>query len=82
MIKYNSNYYVKIFITIMISNLMKNFMMCNLDEKFHNETGYHVSELLRIKNIKNFLNNMVNVVYSLNTLTSLSLKEFEKLMIL
>ena len=66
----------------MVYNLMKNFMMCNLDEEFHNETRYHVSELLRIKNIKNFLNNMVNVVYSLNILTSLSLKEFEKLLIL
>jgi hypothetical protein len=30
----------------------ENFMICNLDERFHNETGYTISEFLRIKDIK------------------------------
>ena len=47
-------------------------MMCNLDKKFHNETGYRVSEL----------NNIVTVAYYLRTISYLSLKESEKLIIL
>ena len=49
-----------------------------VEEKFHNETGYTISEFLRIKGIKSLLNNMVKVAYSIKTLTDLSLRESEK----
>ncbi len=49
-----------------------------VDEEFHNETGYNISELLRIKDIKALMNNIVTVANSLRTLTYLSLKESEK----
>jgi len=48
-----------------------------VEEKFHNETGYTISELLRIKGIKALMNNIVNYAYSIKTLTDLSLEEAE-----
>ncbi|MFP3317435.1 MAG: hypothetical protein RXN79_03460 [Candidatus Nanopusillus sp.] len=45
-----------------------------VEEKFYNETGYHVSELLRIKAL---MNNIVKYAYSIKTLTDLSLEEAE-----
>jgi len=49
-----------------------------VDEGFHNETGNRVSELLRIKDIRALMNNIVTVAESLSILTYLSLKESEK----
>lgn len=46
-----------------------------VDEEFRNETGYSISELLRIKGIGALMNNIGTVAYSLKTLTYLSLKE-------
>jgi hypothetical protein len=48
-----------------------------VDEEFRNETGYSISELLRIKGIKSLFDRTVTYVYSISTLTRLSLKEAE-----
>ena len=49
-----------------------------VEKKFRNETGYSISELLNIKDIKDLMNNIGTVAYSLDTLTYLSLKEAEE----
>jgi integrase len=49
-----------------------------VDEEFYNETGYRVSELLRIKDIEALMNNIVTIAESLSILTYLSLEESER----
>jgi hypothetical protein len=44
---------------------MKNFRICNLDERFHNETVYKILELLYIKGIGSILNNIETIAYYL-----------------
>jgi len=49
-----------------------------VEEKFYKETGYHVSELPRIKGIKSLFDRIVTHAYFISTLTDLSLRKSEK----
>jgi len=49
-----------------------------VEEKFYKETGYHVSELPRIKGIKSPFERIVTYTYFISTLTDLSLRKSEK----
>ena len=49
-----------------------------VEEKFYKETGYHVSELPRIKGIKSPFERIVTYTYFISTLPDLSLRKSEK----